>query len=504
MKRLLLLLFIAILAFPSSAQDNRYAQNLIEVESYLDSMLAFWRIPGMAIGIVHKDQLIYAKGFGFRDAAKRLPVNSKTIFPIASNTKLFTAIAACMLHEEGKLNIDQPVRNYLPELVFSTDELNAKTTIRDMLSHRTGLPRYDGIWVNAPYTRRELLDKVTHMKPNQGFREGYQYNNMMYAAAGVAMEKVTGMSWEDIIRQKLLKPLGMNSTGFTNTEAQAGGNYSLSYFTPLGSSEVLAKKYEAQSTALGPAGTIKSCIEDMSQWMIALLNNGDFMGQKVIPEKAIRNTLIAKSITDPEFAQPELSQGVYGLGRWMLTYKGYQIAMHTGSIDGFYSNLTLLPNEQLAIFMVHNYTEAGGSRSQMVLPVIDRLLNLELTNWNARWKKDYDENLKRAITRRDSIGRMQVPNTVPSHDLAQYAGTFSNVLYGKMNVDLVNNQLFIVFREQRSPLFHFHYDQFTTKEEKTDYSDFRLNFLTNTAGEIDRFTLSPFGDPVAEFVKVKK
>ncbi len=501
MKRTLLIVCLILVTALTFGQNTNYTENLKAVELYLDSMLQSWRIPGMAIGIVHKDQLIYAKGFGFRDLEKKLPVAAKTIFPIASNTKLFTSIAACMLHEEGKLNIDQPVRNYLPELVFSNDELNAKTTLRDMLSHRTGLPRYDGIWVNAPYSRRELLGKITQMKPNQGFREGYQYNNMMYAAAGVAMEKVTGMSWEDIIRQKILKPLGMNSTGFTNAEAQAGGNYSLSYFSPLGSSEVLAKKNEAQSLALGPAGTIKSNIEDMSQWMIALLNKGDYKGKNVIPEKALRNTLIAKSIPDPEFTQPELSHGVYGLGRWMLTYKGYQIAMHTGSIDGFYSNLTLLPNEQLAIFMVHNYTEAGGSRSTMALPVIDRLLDSHLTDWNGRWKKEYDEGLKRALARRDSVAATQVMGTSTSHPIADYTGTYSNAVYGDMTIELSANQLVFNFRGQKSALHHFHYDQFITKEEQTDLPNFRLIYITNTKGEIDRISCSPYGDPVTDFVK---
>ena len=146
--------------------DSRlaYQQKFPSIDKYIDSTLKEWNVPGLALTVVYKDQTIYTKGYGFRDLEKKLPVETNTLIPIASNTKLFTATLACILAEEGKLSLDKPVRNYLPSLVFSTDELNAKVTLRDMLSHRTGLPRYDGIWVNSPLTRKELLEKVTYME----------------------------------------------------------------------------------------------------------------------------------------------------------------------------------------------------------------------------------------------------------------------------------------------------------------------------------------------------
>lgn len=500
----LIIIFAALIGWTNIvAQDDSYQNKLNGVEQYLDTLIKEWNIPGIAIGIVHKDTLLFARGFGYRDLDKKLPVNSKTIFPIASNTKLFTSIAAGMLQESGKLKLDDPVRNYLPELVFSNDELNGKATLRDMLSHRTGLPRYDGIWVNTPFSRKELVGKVVYMKPNQGFRDGYQYNNMMYAAAGLAMEKASGMEWEDLTRQMIFKPLGMNSSGFTNAEAQKAGNFALSYFTPAGSKEILVRNFEAQSYALGPAGTIKSNVEDMSKWMVALLNNGKYKGQQIIPLNAIKQTLVPKSIGATDLPYEELSHPVYGLGRQMLMYKGIQVVAHTGSIDDFYSNLIFLPHQNLAIFMVNNYSEAGGMRSTMALPIIDRLLNLPLTDWNARWKKEYQENLSRGLARRDSLAATQLPNTAPSHPLTDFTGTYSNPMYGDMTIELTNGQLQFSFRSQHSVLHHFHYDQFTTKEERGDVPNFRLLFMTNAMGEIDRFSCSPYGDPVAEFVKRK-
>jgi CubicO group peptidase (beta-lactamase class C family) len=260
------------------AQANPFQKKFPLLDRYIDSFMKEWNIPGMALGIVYKDQLIYAKGYGYRDLKNSLPVDVKTLFPIASNTKLFTATAACMLAEEGKLNLDKPVRSFMPVLNFSNEELNAKVTLRDMLSHRTGLPRYDGIWVAAPYTRKETIDKVVHMKPQLGFREGYIYNNMMFAAAGAVMETVTGTSWEELIRKRIFQPLQMNATCFTNEEMIKHGNFAYAYYEPDSTSKLLNVTFVAQSDALGPAGTIKSNIEDMSHWMIAQLNGGRYNG----------------------------------------------------------------------------------------------------------------------------------------------------------------------------------------------------------------------------------
>jgi CubicO group peptidase (beta-lactamase class C family) len=491
-------LFIAVSSF---SQISPFQKKFPLVDRYIDSLLKDWNIPGLALGIVYKDQLIYAKGYGYRDLEKKLPVNATTLFPIASNTKLFTATAAAMLADEGKLSLDKPVRTYMPSLIFNNDELNTKATLRDMLSHRTGLPRYDGIWVASPFNRKETAAKVAYMKPQLGLREGYIYNNMMFAASGSVMEAVTGKSWEEIIRQKIFQPLNMNVSCFTNEDMIQKNNYSLSYFEPDSTRRLLPFMYVAQSDALGPAGTIKSNVEDMSHWMIAQLNHGKYKGVQTIPINVIKETLVPNAIADRQGKWDEQSNSLYALGRTIQSYKGYKIASHTGSIDGFYSNLTFIPGEHIGIFIVHNSSPAGSLRSVMAFPVIDRLLSLSYTPWSERYRKDYLEAKVQEKKRIDSIKTTQVKNTVQSHSLNAYAGTYSNPTYGDMIIEWQDNQLVFLFRKQRSVLFHFHYDQFITKEENTGKPDFRLNFLTSSKGEIDRVTMNPYGDPVAEFVK---
>ncbi len=201
MKKLLIVLFL--LPFCVSAQNNGFQEKATKIDTYVNALLSDWNIPGLALVIVHKDQVLYTKGYGFRDLENKLPASETTLFPIASNTKPFTATLATQLASEGKLRLDAPVKQYLPEVNFYNPELNFKVSIRDLLSHRTGLPSYDGIWLNASFKRKELLSKISFMKPSLGFREGYIYNNNMYTLAGLAIEAVSGKTWEENVQERL-------------------------------------------------------------------------------------------------------------------------------------------------------------------------------------------------------------------------------------------------------------------------------------------------------------
>ena len=503
-KRLLLLATINFISLVIFSQTNPFASKFPAIDKYIDSTLKEWNVPGLAMSVVYKDKVIYTKGYGYRDREKKLPVEANTVFPIASNTKLFTATVASILHHDGKLSLDKPVKNYLPSLNFSTDELNAKVTIRDMLSHRTGLPRYDAIWVNAAFTRKEMIEKISYMKPQLGFREGYIYNNMMFVATGSAMEEVTGKTWETLVREKIFQPLQMSTSYFTNAEMKNNGNYALAYFLPDSTENLLPKKYEGQCEALGPAGTIKTTAADMANWMIAQLNDGKFKGQQAIPSKAISETMIPNNISDKTGKYDELSNTIYCMGRNIYTYKGHKAASHGGAIDGFYSFVTLFPKDSLGIFVVVNASHGRPLSNFVPLDVFDRLMNIPRTSWGQRHMKDYKEALVQEKKSADSVKATQVKNTAPSHALKDYAGTYNHSTYGDIKIELVNDKLFFVFRSQRSALHHFHYDQFSTDEKGTDTPDFILNFLISTKGEVDKISIRPLGDPLTEFVKKKE
>ena len=188
--RINITLFLLIAFATTHGQAPTFKKELPKVDQYIQQLMTEWEIAGSAVSIVYKDKVIFSKGYGYRDVANKLAVTTKTTFGIASNSKLFTSMAAAMLHEEKKLDLDKPVRTYMPELHFATGELDEKLTLRDMLSHRSGVPRWDGVWSGSGYTLQEILDRLQYMKPSMGFREGYLYNNNMYAAAGAVTAKV--------------------------------------------------------------------------------------------------------------------------------------------------------------------------------------------------------------------------------------------------------------------------------------------------------------------------
>lgn len=498
-KVLFLLLFLPLLV---SAQNTAFKKKSEQIDQYLGKLMKDWNIPGLALVIVEKDKVIYSKGLGYRDLENKLPVTESTLFPIASNTKLFTATLAAELATEGKLSLDVPVKQYLPELNFNNPELNYKVTLRDMLSHRTGLPAYDGIWLNAPFKRKELVHKVSFMKPTLGFREGYIYNNNMYTMAGIAMEEITGKSWEQNIRERIFEPLGMSSSGFTGV-GPVPDNHSLSYFEADEKAKLKVRTFLAQSESLAPAGNIYSNMIDMSKWLMLQINGGKYNGRQVIASTAIDETKIPNAISDKRGRYDELSNSIYALGRILQSYKGTKMISHTGSIDGFFSNMTYLPKDSIALFIVHNSTSAGSLRSVMNLPIIDIIQNRELTDWSGRYKKDYQEAQERNKKSVDEINASQVKNTYPSHQALEYTGKYTHPVYGDIVIELKNNNLNVQYRSLNATLYHWHYDQFITMEDGRGFPDMRVSFLTNDKGEIDKILTRPFGDPLTEFIRLK-
>ena len=175
-----------------------------------------WNAPGIGVGIVVKDKLVFAKGYGYRDYGNKLPYTPTTTQPIASNSKLFTAVALGMLVEEGKLRWDEPIKRFVPAIRFYNDELDRSVTIRDMLSHRTGITRHDAIWYKSTFSRRELWDRLRYLEPAAPIRTTFLYNNLMYTAGGQVIEELSGLTWEQFVRRRIFDPLGMSRSTLTD------------------------------------------------------------------------------------------------------------------------------------------------------------------------------------------------------------------------------------------------------------------------------------------------
>lgn len=499
-----------LLAFvTASGQAPTFKKELPKVDQYIQQLTIECGVVGSAVSIVYKDKMIFSKGFGYRDVANKIPVTTKTLFGIASNTKLFTSMAAAMLHEEKKLDLDKPVRTYMPELHFATGELDEKLTLRDMLSHRSGVPRWDGVWEGSGHTLQEILDRLQYMKPTKGFREGYLYNNNMYAAAGAVTAKVNGTTWEQLIQTKLFDPLEMKQSTFSFEEATKKGEFSKDYL--VGRVDKKLKEYEPDTDCAcwAPAAAIVSNVEELSNWMMAQINGGKFKGKQVIPSKAIVETIKPNNIASTEMVYDEVFYGLYGMGRSSTDYKGHVLITHGGVISGYRSTIAMLPKDSLAIIVLTNTVQGSPMANAAVYGIIDRLLHLDESPWTTKIRKEITKRDTKNWREMDSLKALKVKDTKPSHSLADYVGTYEHKAYGKIIITLEGDHLRMNHRMWDEALEHFHYDQFWS----TEHPDFtvnyalrvyKLHFMTNEAGKVDKIRTKVDGDPEVEFERMKE
>ena len=468
-------------------------QKLAGFDAFMEKTLKDWNAPGIGVGIVVGDKLVFARGYGYRDYEKKLPITANTMYPIASNTKLFTAVAAGFLVEEGKLTWDQPIRESVPTINFYNSYLNNTITLRDMLAHRTGITRHDSIWYKSDYSTKELFERLKYLEPKESPRQIFLYNNMMYAGVGYTIQLQSGKTWGEFVREKILQPLEMKSTVYSIKDMLKQPDYGVPFTERRDSSELYKIPYYEDTDGLAAAGAIISNIEDMSHWLIALMNNGKYNGKQVLPPKALQATL------EPAIALPnaagqtrgwwEVLNQAYGMGRWTASYRGRLIAFHGGDLPGFHSQISYMPNEHIGVivFVIGNHT--APLYNPISYNVYERLLGMEPTPWTDRLLDIRLKNKKAGMEARGKAGFGRVPDTKPSHPLADFVGEYEHPAYGTLKINLKGNQLQFDFHKIVMPLAHFHYDRFDSPDDEEN-GKWSFNFSTNPQGDIDKATIS--------------
>ncbi len=482
---LICLLFSITILQAQSPTDPR----LKGLDTFVNKVLKDWHSAGVSIAVVEKNKVVYTGGFGYRDYEKKLPVTATTLFAIGSCSKAFTSSMLGMLEKEGKVDFDKPVRNYLPELKFYNEHLNNHVTLRDMMCHRTGLPRHDYSWYGSKASRSELLSRIEYQEPNAELREKWQYNNFMFLAQGVVVEKLTGKSWEENIRERIFKPLGMNSTNMSVIDMEKSADRSLAY-TVKDDSIINPIPY-LNIDAIGPAGSINSCSQDMANWLITWINSGKFNGKEIIPAGYVSQATSSQMSMGggtPGKENPDLFLSNYGFG-WMITsYRGHMRIEHGGGIDGFITTTGFYPSDSVGIFVV---SSQGGVSTSIRNFIADRMLKLPYRNWS---KQQLDAAKKgneaaKLLPNSDSLNRK--PNTKPLHDANEYDGLYENKGYGIVKIFRENDTTWADYNEAgkrtQSYLQHYHFDVFrirSTEERKENKDATKILFNTNTKGEI--------------------
>jgi CubicO group peptidase (beta-lactamase class C family) len=461
------------------------------LDNFVRTVMQEWRVRGLALAVIKENEIIYAQGFGERDEAQHLPVTAQTLFPIASCTKAFTTASMSLLADQGKLDWDTPVRAYLPSFKLYDPVATERITPRDLVSHRTGLPRHDLAWYNnTTATRRELVERLQYLEPTRDMRAFWQYQNMMYMAAGYLVEVISGQTWEAFVRQHLFQPLEMPRSNFDVVQTSREADDFSHPYTEL-RDEVKEIPFYAAQAAIAPAGAIVSNIMEMSNWVLLHLNRGKYNGTQIISEAQVNELHAPQMVIPPMSRYPEMPYSSYALGWAVEPYRGYPMIDHSGGIDGFRSLTTLFPREHIGIVVLSNMGRLNIPEI-LTYNVFERLMGLEETPWHERFMKEH-----RAFKEAEKQGKAQsaekrVARAGPSHPLEAYTGNYEHPGYGTRSITLKEgaSELHGLFNDIAFPIRHYHYDIFEFVLERWE-AEMKASFLTNVRGDIDRLVV-PF------------
>lgn len=452
--------------------------------TFVRSQIQKWKVPGVAIAVVQNGKVLYSRGFGLRDVKRELPVTPKTMFAIGSISKSFTALSMGILNDEGKLDWDTPVRHYLPDFEMYDPVTSERITPRDLITHRVGMAGHDLVWYSSDFSREDLVHRLRFLQSNHDFRSRYHYSNLLVTTAGYLAGKVSGQSWEDLVRQHVFEPLEMKSSNFSVLDSQKSSDFSLPYREYEKTGAVSEVPFHPLS-AIGPAGSINSNIEDMARYAIFQLGEGK-VGERQLVSKA--NLALNHSpqvpMPDPSLPQ-EIGPRNYGMGWVISSYRGHALWWHNGGIDGFYALLALLPENNFGLVILTNLLEDDPVPEIVSYHIYDQIFGLPAVDWSKRFE-DLEQKQKVAEEeeRKQEVAKRKT-NTRPSHQIQEYAGVYENPGYGTYSVEFDGNGLKAALNKLSFPLEHYEYDIFQSPPDSAGFIDIgRVRFLTDMDGSI--------------------
>ena len=481
MKKILIIL-LSILSI-----NNAFSQldkRLKGLDSELEKVLKKLEEPGFSVAIVENDQILYSKGFGYRDYENKIKVDSNTLFAIGSATKSFTSSLLGVLREDEKLDFEDSPIDYINELRFYNSQMNDVISIRDMMSHRTGLPRHDASWYFFPtFSKDSLVSRVKHHKPFTSVRNQWWYNNFMFMLQGVVAERITNKTWSENIKEMIFDPLGMTRSNTSIAELENSENAAFGY------SQDFKKMDYYKIAGMGPAGSINSSVNEMSKWLITWINKGEYKGKKILPPNYTEEAISSQSVVVanlPDEDNPGLHLTNYGYGWFLSSYKGHYRVEHGGNIDGFSTSAAFYPSDKVGIIVLSN--QNTSNTPSIVRNIIsDRMLDVKKTDW----LKYHFDKLKEAELIQKELDKNEdsdkIKGTNPSRSMNEYEGEYTNLGYGTFDISMKNDSLFMKIPNKTFWLSHHHYDTFLPyelKNGKVNLEDESVIFITFSADQL--------------------
>ncbi len=478
-----------------------------DLDAWVARSMQTFGVPGLSVAIVKDGKVVVAKGYGVRKLGETTPVDENTLFGIGSNSKAFTTACLAMLVDEGKIAWDDPVYQRLPDFRMYDPYVSHEMTIRDLLTHRSGMGLGEGdllFFPHTTYTREDVIHQLRYMKPASSFRSRFAYDNLLYMTAGQIIPAVTGTSWDDFVRQRIFVPLGMSNSNVSTTAFRPGQNVAYPHSKVDGKLQVVP--FENLDNA-GPAGSINSSAADMAKWVLLQLNRGKLLDRegRLFSEAQSQEmwspqTILPIGDPPPPLAalKPDFSD--YALGWMVRDYRGRRLVAHTGGVIGYVSRVMLVPRENLGVVILTNAME-GGAFESILYHVLDQYLQLPPTDWIAAYKAATDMRDKNAKAVEEQQNTAHNAASHSSLAVEKYAGTYEDAWYGTVTMRMENGHLVLSFDhtpEMVGDLEHWQYDTFQAHWRVRTIEDAFVTFSLKPDGAIDRFTMAPVS-PLADF-----
>ncbi len=427
-----------------------------QLDALVETARKSWDVPGVALALVSSEKTLHLKGFGLRQFGRTEPVTPDTTFPLASCTKAFTTTLGAMLIDDGKLKWDDPVRKHLADFHLSDPAADALVSLRDLASHRTGVAAHDMLWYRSPFTQSDLVKRVGKLPLSKPFRQDMQYQSVMYLALGQAIEKAGGDRWENLVAERILKPLDMKATTLTTLAASKAKDLASGHRMNSEGKLVVVPWYE--QTVPNPAGSIHTNARDLVPWLQLQINGGKHSQRQLVSESALAETHEPQTIIplrgEAKKLQPDSQLMSYGLAWVVQDYRGELVVQHAGLIDGFRVHVTLLPKRGYAFAILAN-RQATRMNLALSNSVVDLLLGLPAKDWNGHFGDLIEEEqlAKKLQARREDLARR--PTVLPEIPLEQLAGKYEEPAYGSSSISFDKDHLVWEWGPWKLPLKHY-------------------------------------------------
>ena len=498
----LFFIFFGALVRPVVAAQAAPPPELAGFDEFVTATLRKWETPGASITIVKDGKVILAKGYGVRDLATGAPMTKETIFPIQSETKAFTAFTAMLLRDEGKLSLDAPISTYIPGFRMHDAVATLEVSIRDFLTHRSGLPSYGWLWLtNTQLDRRGAMERMPHLPSAHPFRSTYRYANLGYVATAHAIENVAGEPWERFTEKRILEPLGMTRTTFSREKAMADPNHISGSMWRGG--RYIPVPMQGTTPLTNSTGGLYSTAEDMAKWILLQLGNGTYAQKEIIKPSSIAEMHRPYIPTDRvNIAVPGYVNVGYGLGWYVDVFRGEKLIEHGGGHWGVSSLVGFMPHRGLGVSIFVN--QETDVPYPILFEILDRFMGAAKRDWPTEmlsWKKEGEAALAEAERNRE---RGRVAGTTPSHALPDYAGTYEHPGLGAVIVTVQGDTLVAQTNDDRTALAHWHYDVFvpTASEfgnlwamlERMWAEPTKVQFVSNFDGQVSALRINATGE----------